>query len=205
MKRKLALFDMDNTLTRGHSIFAFYRFGLRRRPLCILLLPLLLLAYPLYLLGILSAQTVKAIGYSPIGGMTQADLAEFYEKVLLPRRIPATFDLLEQYRNEGYLVGILSASAEAYVREFGEHGLCDFVIASPLRRKENGRYSPLPAGPNCAGEEKKKRLSAFLAAHQIEPDFENSVAYSDSAGDLPMLSFAATRFRVTKNGSVKPW
>ncbi len=205
MKTKFAFFDVDKTLLRGDSLFAFYRFGLKRRPWCALWVPLMTLAAPLMAIKLLPIEWFKAMFYAPIPAMNETQLQEFFDKKLMKRRIPRSWEALLQAKKDGYHVLLVSASPEAYIRPFLTRGLCDGLLASPLKIKRNGRYSPLPAGNNCAGAEKVRRIEAYCAEHDLKIDYENSIAYSDSDRDKPMMSLAATRIRVTKDGSHIPY
>ena len=50
----------------------------------------------------------------------------------------------------------------------------------------------------CKGNEKVERINNFLRESNIEIDYENSYAYSDSKSDLPMLSLVKNSFLVNK-------
>lgn len=200
-----ALFDLDDTLTPGDSLIPFYFFGLSRAPLCALWLPVFPLILLLYLCKILPVELFKAVVYSPMSRMRPEDFAAFFEKKLRPRAIEATWALLEQHKKEGRRVLILSASPEPYVREFARRGLCDDILASPLRPLKNGRFSCLPAGKNCAGQEKVRRLGIYLQEHNLTINRADSYAYSDSLRDRPMLSLVDHPFLVVNDRDVVPF
>ena len=205
MKTKFALFDVDKTLLRGDSLFAFYRFGLKLRPWCALWVPVMTLAAPLMAIKLLPIEWFKAMFYAPIPAMDEVKLQEFFDKKLMKRRIPRSWEALLQAKKDGYHVLLFSASPEAYIHPFLTRGLCDGLLASPLKRKKNGRYSPLPAGKNCAGTEKVRRIETYCKEKNLEIDYEASIAYSDSNRDKPMMALAATRTRVTKEGTHIPY
>lgn len=205
MKTKFAFFDVDKTLLRGDSLFAFYRFGLKLRPWCALWVPVMTLAAPLMAIKLLPIEWFKAMFYAPIPAMDEVKLQEFFDKKLMKRRIPRSWEALLQAKKDGYHVLLISASPEAYIHPFLTRGLCDGLLASPLKRKKNGRYSPLPAGKNCAGTEKVRRIEIYCKEKNLEIDYEASIAYSDSNRDKPMMALAATRTRVTKEGTHIPY
>ena len=205
MKIKFALFDMDKTLLWGDSLIALYRYGLKKRPVCVLWLPLILLSAPLVAIKLLPIEWFKAMFYSPISAMTQSELEQFFNDELMKRRIPKSWEALLQAKKDGFHVLIASASPEAYIRPFLSRGLCDGLIGSPLKVKKNGRYSSLPAGKNCAGAEKARRIAAYCEQQDLQIDYEASVAYSDSDRDRPMMELVANRVRVTKDGRHIPY
>lgn len=205
MKIKFAFFDMDKTLFWGDSLLPFFRYGLKKRPLCALWVPLMVLSVPLMAVKLLPIEWFKAMFYSPISGMNESDFEEFFNRKLLKRRIPKSWEALLQAKADGYHVLIVSASAEHYIRPLLTRGLCDGLIGSPLKMKSNGRFSPLPSGKNCAGAEKVRRIEDYCLAHDLQIDFDASIAYSDSDRDRPMMALAATRTRVTKDGRHIPY
>ena len=205
MKTKFAFFDVDKTILRGDSLFAFYRFGLKLRPWCAVWIPIMTLAAPLMAINVLPIEWFKAMFYAPIPAMSESQLDEFFDEKLMKRRIPRSWEALRQARKDGYHVLLVSASPEAYIRPFLTRGLCDGLLGSPLKIKKNGRYSPWPNGKNCAGPEKVRRIETYCLEHGLEIDYESSVAYSDSDRDKPMMALAATRIRVTKEGTHIPY
>lgn len=205
MKTKFAFFDMDKTLFKGDSLLPFFRYGLKKRPLCALWVPLMVLATPLMAAHILPIEWFKSMFYSPVSAMNETDFEEFFNRTMLKRRIPKSWETLLQAKADGYHVLIVSASAESYIRPLHTRGLCDGLIGSPLKIKANGRFSPLPAGKNCAGAEKVRRIEDYCRAHGLAIDFDHSIAFSDSDRDRPMMALAATRTRVTKDGRHIPY
>lgn len=163
------------------------------------------LAAPLMAIHLLPIEWFKAMFYAPIPAMNGEDLEQFFDKKLMKRRIPRSWEALLQAKKDGYHVLLVSASPEAYIRPFFTRGLCDGLLASPLKIKKNGRYSPLPNGKNCAGQEKVRRIMDYCQQQGLTIDFENSIAYSDSDRDKPMMALAATRIRVTKEGNHIPY
>ena len=204
MPTKFALFDADKTLFSGDSLIAFYWFGLKKRPFCILLLPLIPIAALLMVCKILPIEWFKALFYAPIGAFNDLDFEEFFNTCLLPRRIPKSWESLLDAKEKGYHVLVVSASPEAYLLPLLRRGLCDGVIGSPLRYR-NGRYSPLASGKNCAKQEKVRRILAYCNEHNLSIDFDNSIGFSDSDRDRFMLDLVHTRTRVTKAGEHIPY
>ena len=108
----------------------------------------------------------------------------FAEECLLPRVFPAGRACLEQHRQAGRLVVIVSASPENYM-EFVAPGLgADALLCTQL-------LSEMATGPNCKGQEKVRRIEAYLAQAGIGPNWADSYAYGDSTSDLPMLRLCA--------------
>ena len=51
-------------------------------------------------------------------------------------------------------------------------------------------------GENCKGEEKIKRLMAYLKENNIEVDFKNSYMFSDSLSDLPLFNLVGNPYLI---------
>jgi len=58
-------------------------------------------------------------------------------------------------------------------------------------------------GENCKGLQKPLRIAEYLAARQMELDYDASCAYGDSASDMPMLDLTAQPHLVNPSRRVK--
>ncbi|HJR54520.1 MAG TPA: HAD family hydrolase [Gemmatimonadota bacterium] len=112
-----------------------------------------------------------------------------------PRIFPAAMERMERHRARGDRVVLITGSVESIVAPLAEHLGVSSVIA-PRLAVEDGRLTGELEGPPIAGERKAEKMAAFAAEHGI--DLEASVAYGDSADDLPMLE------RVGRAGVVNP-
>ena len=66
------------------------------------------------------------------------------------------------HRQAGHRVVIVSASPTVYLDAAGRRLGVDAVLATELEVGADGRLTGRLAGPNCRGEEKVKRLQAWL-------------------------------------------
>ena len=70
----------------------------------------------------------------------------------------------------------------------------------------NGKYTSRMIGKNCKNAEKVVRLNIVLKQLDLEIDYDNSYAYSDSLHDIPMLKMVKNRIRINKkNGEMTPF
>ena len=95
---------------------------------------------------------------------------------------------LWQLKAAGYTIVVVTASAEAYMRLLPEFLPVDAVLSTPCETMD-GVYTGV-VGVNCRGEEKVRRIQAYLQAQDMEVDAD-SRAYGDSASDAPMLRLTA--------------
>ena len=122
---------------------------------------------------------------------------------LVPKYYPNVVAELKNKKQQGYLIFICSASIEGYLR------FCELPVDGILGTKTqiiNGRYTSKMIGKNCKNEEKVLRLNNIINELNLEIDYENSYAYSDSIHDIPMLKMVKNRIKINKkNGEMTPF
>jgi HAD superfamily hydrolase (TIGR01490 family) len=192
MKKKLALFDFDGTITRNDSMFAFIAFARSNEALVmslILLSPIMLL----HKLGIVSAGTAKKrlLSYHFKGvSKSQMDLwaKDFCDHRLVMLFNDLALEKLHFHRSKGHEVYVVTASLDMWVMPWmEEQGLkCICTKAKFV----NGVFSGDFETPNCQGKEKVRRLEEVIK----KDDFIRVYAYGDSRGDREMLAWAHTGF-----------
>jgi len=190
MKQKLAIFDVDYTLTKRETLVEFYLFMMKKNPRFIKYLPKSILSSIFYVFKIHDATKTKNIFIRFIDGIEEHEMKkivkEFYEKRLSKILYKDAIDTIKKMKMQGYKIYLISASAEFYLSEFYNIKEVDKVIGTRFI-KENGLHRNKMSGENCKGEEKVKRLKEVLKKENIEVDFENSYMYSDSLSDLPLF------------------
>lgn len=200
MKKKIAFFDIDNTLIYGDSLFSLYKYGCKKWKKYIFSAPAIAVVSFLYFLHILPRERMKELFYGPLNSFSEGDYEKFFDEYIIKKKIEKSFCELLRLKNEGYYILLATASPYAYMRMWKERGYADEVIGTVVFEKD-GRYTPKIDGKNCAKEEKKRRIEEFLKKSSIEVDYENSVGFSDSDKDIPMLSLCKTRIRVLPDGN----
>ena len=99
---------------------------------------------------------------------------------LLPRIYPQAKACIASHRHAGRETVIVTASTENYMRALADALGVSALLATPL-------HPDGTIGENCRGEEKPRRIHAWLRDAGMEADFTASFAYGDSKSDLPML------------------
>ena len=202
MKQKFAFFDFDDTLIHGDSGKALLGYYLKKYPLAVFRLLKVPILYFLYLIGLVKFQTVKSSWLFPMDRLDDDELNDFYQVCLVPKYYPNVVAELKNKKQQGYLIFICSASIEGYLR------FCKLPVDGILGTKteiKNGKYTSKMIGKNCKNEEKVLRLNNIINELNLEIDYENSYAYSDSFHDIPMLKMVKNRIKINKkNGEMTP-
>ncbi|WP_298844142.1 HAD-IB family hydrolase [Clostridium sp.] len=191
MKEKLAIFDVDYTITKRETLLEFYFFMLKKNPKYIKYLPKSIFSSIFYVFKIYDASKAKRTFIRFIDGIEENEMKkivkEFYEKRLSKILYKDAIDTIKKMKKQGYKIYLISASAEFYLNEFYNIKEVDKVIGTRFI-KENGLHRNQMLGENCKGEEKVKRLKEVLLKENIDVDFENSCMFSDSLSDLPLFN-----------------
>jgi phosphatidylglycerophosphatase C len=101
------------------------------------------------------------------------------------------------HQEQGHVVLLVSASLEPYLIPFGDLCEVDAVLCTQLESVD-GRYTGALVGQNCRGEEKVKRLHAWMTEAGI-PASSLAYAYGDSSGDTALLAAARIGVLVKKS------
>ena len=97
---------------------------------------------------------------------------------------------LQEHRDRGETVLLVSASFEVYLRPLAELLGADDVLAARLEVGADGRLTGRLDGDNCRGPEKVRRLHGWLDEHAGGRAAVHLTAYGDSPGDRELLADA---------------
>jgi phosphatidylglycerophosphatase C len=190
---ELAAFDFDGTLTRRDTLLPYLRRGLGwPRFLLALLRSAPWLAA--YACGLLSNHRAKArLLQVSLGGRSEREIAQ-WSADFVGRYLPHQWQQealarLRQHQARGHCCVIVSASPGIYLHRVGEVLGMDAVLCTELET-HGGALTGRMAGANCHGEEKVRRLQAWLAGRDGARAPAIVHAYGDSRGDLPLLNLA---------------
>ena len=196
---KLAIFDVDYTLTRSETLMEFYAFMIKKSPRLMIHAPRAVISAFLYAAKVLDAKIAKENFIAFIDGIKEEKMQqlveEFYEKRLSKIIYKDAIDTMRKLKAEGYKVYLISASAEFYLNELYKIKEVDKIIGTRFT-SVGGKYSRKMAGENCKGEEKVRRLKEVLKEENIEVDFKNSYMFSDSLADLPLFNLVGKPYLI---------
>jgi HAD superfamily hydrolase (TIGR01490 family) len=199
--KKLAIFDLDNTLLRGDSDHAWGEFlisqGLadaeshRRQNDAF---------YAQYKAGTLDMTKYLEFAISPVVGFSRQQLDMLHEQFMAqfvePMMLPSAQSLVNSHLNAGDICLIVTATnrfvTEPIARRLGVHDL----IATDLE-ESGGVYTGRIAGIPCFQAGKINKLQEWIAARPDQSlDLKHSIFYSDSFNDIPLLEAAGSAVAV---------
>jgi HAD superfamily hydrolase (TIGR01490 family) len=200
-QHKLAIYDMDKTVTRRATYTPFLIFMARTmHPWRLLLLPLLIPGFLAYILKLWGREPLKEYMQTVMLGRA-IDLHEYAEAlqqhadyVLTSNLYPEAKDRIVTEKAEGYLAVLATASYTFYVEAIAARLGFDVVIATDLAADEQGRWMPRIVGGNCYAEHKLAKIKTWMAGQGLERGQCHIRAYSDHISDAPFLTFADEAF-----------
>lgn len=181
---RLAVFDLDGTLTRRDTYVSFVAAALRRWPVRALRLPAVLVPLLGYGCRVLDRGALKgAILHLLLSGLDRRRLEPFAEAFahdVLARGLHAEArEVLAGHRAAGDHLVLMSASPDLYVPRIGRLLGFHETVCTAVRWDRDVLDGRL-AGTNCRGAEKSHRLDALRARHPGA----SVIAYGNSTSDL---------------------
>lgn len=185
---RLAVFDVDFTLTRRETQVELLRFLIRHEPAYLHYLPNSILAALFYKLGLHDEKASKEQHLKLLAGMPLSELdrlsREFFDEAIKPLLYVDGLKALRQHHKEGMRIILSSASPEFYIKEFERSPYIEKAMGTRFAITD-GRFTARMVGANNKGEEKIHRLLDYLGDTPV--DWDQSVMYSDSLSDKPLM------------------
>lgn len=123
-----------------------------------------------------------------------AEAARFAERVMESWMRADTWARLRWHAAQGHRVVLVSASYRNYLAPLAERLGVESVLSTEIEVGPDGRCTGRLVGPNCRGEEKSRRLRAWLSERRL--DDAVIWAYGDSSGDDHLLAMAHVSTRI---------
>ncbi|MEG0307397.1 MAG: HAD family hydrolase [Clostridium sp.] len=196
---KLAIFDIDYTLTRKETSMELYKYMVKRDKKLLRYLPSHIVTGLFYGVKVYNASKTKEKFLRFLEGTKEEELKalvkDFYKNQISNILYEDGIKAIKDFKKNGYKVYLISASPEFYVSEFYNIEGVDKVIGTKFNM-DDGVFTPRVVGENCKGEEKVRRLKEELKKDNIEVDFKNSYMFSDSLSDLPLLNLVGKGYLI---------
>ncbi len=189
---KIAVFDLDGTITRKDTYVDFLTLCLLKRPLRLLRGGALVAYFLAYKAGLRSNHWLKARFLGTVaGGLGGEKLeklsAEFCARTVQHNFKPKALEELKKLKEQGYTLVLATASFDFYVSRLFAALNMDYLLCTSARLDSEGRLTGELNGKNCIGAEKAHRLQQ-LCADKNWQSIER--AYSDDIVDLPLFRMA---------------
>lgn len=208
-KEKLAIFDVDFTLTSKETLLQLFKFLIKEDKRNLKFIPRAAFSGLMYGIKVYDEKKVKQAFLKFIDGVEEKDLQalvkKYYDEVLSKILYKDSIDMIRKLKAEGCKIYLISASPEFYLNELYNIKEVDVIIGTRFSFNK-GKFERKMLGENCKGEEKVRRLKEYLKEHNIEVDYENSYMFSDSLSDKPLLDLVGNAYLINykkKNDTYK--
>ncbi len=200
---KFSLYDFDRTIYSKDTGVEILKQIAKKNIKFWLYLPYILLGVVLYSIKIISKDKLKEIIFSPLSLFTKSQWEVFIKEFWI-KESKNYFDnvilQMQKDRQNGYIVGIISASAEIFLMPLSDKA--DFIIGTVLDLSQKKISSKL-IGKNCKNQEKVARFLQFLEEFYPNQEYIVSKMYSDSLHDMPLFEIAENPFTVESDGTIR--
>lgn len=205
--QKLALFDLDNTLLNGDSDHAWGEFLISRG---------LVDAdqhrarndffYEQYKCGELDIHGYVAFTLDSIKQLSTAELdelhTEFMNSQVKPIMLDKALELVSSHKKAGDYCVIITATNEFITTPIAKLFDIDHLLPTELE-KEDGKYTGKISGIPCYQNGKVEKLNLWLESLDCQLSLSNSIFYSDSKNDLPLLQAAQIAIAVDPDDELR--
>lgn len=187
---KLAVFDLDGTITRHDTLIQYVLGYLKSRPWRLFGFLMALPAVTLYLLRLSDRGALKgSVMHWTLGGSSRRDLDAWTER-FVPRLLQTgvfakALEQIAEHRRNGDVLVLMSASPDLYVPAIARHlGFADVTCTGVrwLGDRFDGRLST----ENCRGMEKVRRFGELRGRYAGTA----TAAYGNADSDLDHLALA---------------
>lgn len=192
MKKSIAFFDFDGTITYKDTLFEVIRFqkGSRNMYLGLIKLSPWLIAMKLRIITKTAAKEKVLSCF--FKNMTFDDFQKKCNRFIehkLPLLIrPDALREINMHKQNNITIVVVTASADNWVEGWCRQNQA-ICIATKLEII-NGKITGKIKGKNCNGIEKVNRINALFRLDE----YESVLAYGDTKGDKPMLALATLSF-----------
>jgi phosphoserine phosphatase len=210
---RYALFDLDYTLIGHDTILLFANYLIRKNPMRLFYLFLVIPVVPFAAIGLIDSKRLKRIFLSFLFRIKTESLPQlandFVKRSVVPRIYPELKQEIENHKANSVITVLNTAAPEIYALEIGRQLGFDHSIGTVVRTDSKRMpLFPVIEGDNNKRLAKIRRMKGILPDSVLEslknldeklPDYPESCflagsfAYSDSPADLPML-------RLVENG-----
>ncbi|MGL5955204.1 MAG: HAD-IB family hydrolase [Brevinema sp.] len=202
---RFSLYDFDRTIYSKDTGVEILKYIFRYKPQSLIFLPQMIFSLLAYIFRLIPKDRIKEIIFSPLTQFHKNDWQLFISRFWNKESsflFPDVLQQIQQDQQDGYIVGILSASTEDFLFPIAKDLGVDFLIGTKLLDTSD-RMSNKILGKNCKNQEKVYRLYEYITKYYPHQEYSISKMYSDSLHDLPLFQIAEQQFTVEKNGRIR--
>lgn len=203
---KLAIYDMDRTLTRKPTVAPFLIHACWRiAPWRLLLAPALLVAVLGYYARLIDRARLKEISVAVMVGRTLPEhiAPSLADETIAGNILPKALAQIEADRAAGYRQLLATASLRFYSAEIARRLGIEHIVATDNLRRADGSMSNRIDGENCYGSAKLRKIEAWMADNHIARSQAHIRFYSDHVSDAPVLDFADEPFATNPHAALE--
>jgi len=207
---KLAIYDMDRTITHAPTWTPFLLSSARRHaPWRLLLLPAVVFAMLGYTARLVDRAGLKqTMQRLLLGGKLAPEAVEaaataFAERVVESGVFTGARAQIEADRAAGYRLVMATASYRFYAASIAHRLGFDDVIATESEFDEAGWLGAKMMGDNVYGPAKLRAIEKWFQHEKIDRRQSHVRFYSDHVSDAPALEWADEAFAVNAHGPLK--
>jgi HAD superfamily hydrolase (TIGR01490 family) len=190
MKARLAIYDMDRTITRRATYTPFLiHAATKLAPWRLILMPVVLLTMLAYLLKLVDRGRLKEINYNLLVGRGIAPerlepvIESFADRQLAANILPGARRAIAEDKAAGRRLVMATASYRLYAAAIARRLGFDDVVATETGLDSRGRIVARIDGANCYGPAKKDMILDWLRSEGLERDSVHIRFYSDHVSD----------------------
>ena len=187
--RIIAIFDFDNTLIKGDSLWPFL-VAVAGWPRCVMILMQAMILLLLRRNNFDKRTFIKEyILLHLLGGRRLSDLSVAIEKIKTWKKELKTADELRKHHAAGHHIVIATGSLNLYMPAMLEGIPYDVLICTDMEISDNIVTGKMTSG-NCVRMRKAEFIKKYLNEHG---PFDESWGYGNTPHDVPMLNLVKHR------------
>jgi HAD superfamily hydrolase (TIGR01490 family) len=201
VKTRLAIYDMDKTVTRRPTYTPFLLHAARTRGIWrLFLLPLVAFTLALYAVRLIDRAKLKELNHALLIGRAlppaeAAKLAESFAAETLAKNIlPKAQARVDADKAEGYRLVLATASYAFYAGAIARALGFDDTIGTMTRTDTAGALLARIDEQNCYGTAKLEMVEAWMTRQGLRREDCHIRFYSDHVSDAPCLNWADEGF-----------
>ena len=202
LEKALLCFDLDGTLYPGNTSMDFFKYMVKTKAISKYTWPFAFLAYVTYRFSFKNITYLHKFVHKYVLSKVHAHkilkaVPEFIDKIILPNLRKKLLDQIENAREQGHRIALLSSSPDFIVNEIAHFLKINLILSSTYPLTATGWFSHQIEV--IRGENKATWIDNFLESN---PTFNRVIAYSDAMEDLPMLLKADIKYAVCPDQSL---